>query len=42
VKEKSPFDGYCQWKKEMDDHLLAWQQNFEKMPHSDTLAKERA
>jgi hypothetical protein len=25
----------------MDDHLLACQQIFEKVPHSDTLAKER-
>jgi hypothetical protein len=22
-KEKSPFDGHCQYKKEMEDHLLA-------------------
>jgi hypothetical protein len=27
---------------EMDDHLLACQQVFEKVLHSDTLAKERA
>jgi hypothetical protein len=26
----------------MDDHLLACQQIIEKVPHSDTLAKERA
>jgi hypothetical protein len=26
----------------MDDHLLACQQIFEKVPHSDTLAKTRA
>jgi hypothetical protein len=26
----------------MDDHLLAGQQAFEKVPHSDTLANERA
>jgi hypothetical protein len=41
-KEKSPSDGHCQCKKEMDDHLLACQQIFEKVPHSDSLAKERA
>jgi hypothetical protein len=40
-KEKSPSDRHCQCKKEMDDHLLACQQIFEKVPHSDTLAKER-
>jgi hypothetical protein len=40
-KEKSPSDGHCQCKKEMDDDLLACQQIFEKVPHSDTLAKER-
>jgi hypothetical protein len=33
--------GHCQCKKEMDDHLLASQQIFEKVPRSDTLAKER-
>jgi hypothetical protein len=26
----------------MDDHVLAYQQIFEKVPHSDTHAKERA
>jgi hypothetical protein len=41
-KEKSPSDGHCQCKKEMDNHLLACQQIFEKALHSDTLAKERA
>jgi hypothetical protein len=40
-KEKSPSDGHCQCKKEMDDYLLACQQIFEKVPHSETLAKER-
>jgi hypothetical protein len=35
-KEKSPSDGHCQCKKEMPD-LLARQQIFEKVPHSDTL-----
>jgi hypothetical protein len=34
-KEKSPSDGHCQCKKEMDDHLLSYQQIFEKEPHSD-------
>jgi hypothetical protein len=29
-KEKSPSDGHCQCEKEMDDHLLACQQIFEK------------
>jgi hypothetical protein len=41
-KEKSPSDGHCQCKKEMDDYLLACQQKFDKVPHSDTLTKERA
>jgi hypothetical protein len=41
-KEKSPSDGHCHCEKEMDDHLLACLQIFEKVPHSDTLAKERA
>jgi hypothetical protein len=41
-KEKSPFDGYRQCKKEMDDHLLACQQIFEKVPNCDMLTKERA
>jgi hypothetical protein len=41
-KEKCPSDGYCKCKKEMDDHLLACQQIFEKVPHSVTLANERA
>jgi hypothetical protein len=41
-KEKSPSDRHCQYKKEMDDRLLACQQIFEEVPHSDTLAKERA
>jgi hypothetical protein len=40
-KEKSPFDGHCQCKKEIENHFLACQQIFEKVPHSDTLAKER-
>jgi hypothetical protein len=34
-KEKSPSDGHCQCEEEMDDHLLACQQIFEKEPHSD-------
>jgi hypothetical protein len=34
-KEKSPSYGHCQCEKEMDDHLLACQQIFERMPHSD-------
>jgi hypothetical protein len=34
-KEKSPSDGHCQCEKEMDDHLLACQQIFEREPHSD-------
>jgi hypothetical protein len=34
-KDKSQFDRHCQCKKEMDDHLLAWQQIFEKESHSD-------
>jgi hypothetical protein len=36
-KEKSPSDGHCQCEKEMDDHLLACLQNFEKELRSDTL-----
>jgi hypothetical protein len=42
--KKSPSDGHCQCKKEMDAHddLLACQKIFEKVPHSDTLTKERA
>jgi hypothetical protein len=36
VKKKSPFDGYCQCEKEMDDHLLACQQILERELHSDT------
>jgi hypothetical protein len=35
-KEKSLSDGHCQREKEMDEHLLAWQQIPEKEPHSDT------
>jgi hypothetical protein len=38
-REKSPADGYCQCKKEMDDHILASQQIFEKVPHSYTPRK---
>jgi hypothetical protein len=34
-KEKSP--SYRHWEKEMDDHLLACQQIFEREPHSDPL-----
>jgi hypothetical protein len=41
-KEKSPSDGHCQCKKEMDDHLLASQQIFEKLSHSVTHPKGRA
>jgi hypothetical protein len=40
--KRSPFDGHFQCEKEMDDHLLAWQQIFEREPHSDTPCKERA
>jgi hypothetical protein len=36
-KEKSLSDGHCQCEKEMDDHLLAYQQIFEREPHSDPL-----
>jgi hypothetical protein len=32
-KEKSPSDGHCQFKKEMEDQLLACQQCFEKVPY---------
>jgi hypothetical protein len=35
-KEKSQSDGHYQCEKEMDDHLLACQQIFEKEPRSDT------
>jgi hypothetical protein len=35
-KENSPSDRYCQCKKEMDDHLPAYQKFFEKVPHSGT------
>jgi hypothetical protein len=41
-KEKSPSDGRCQCQKEMDDHLLACQQFFDREPHSDPHANERA
>jgi hypothetical protein len=41
-KEKSLSDGHCQCKKEMDDHLLSCQKIVEKVPHSDTLTKQRA
>jgi hypothetical protein len=41
-KEKFPSYGHLQCKKEMDDHLLACQQIFEKVPHSEPLTKERA
>jgi hypothetical protein len=34
--EKSPSDGQCQCEKEMDDHLLACQQIFERLPRTDT------
>jgi hypothetical protein len=40
-KEKSPSDGHCQCKKEMEDHFLAYQYIFEIEPHTDTIAKER-
>jgi hypothetical protein len=40
-EDKSPSDGHCQCEKEMDDHLLASQQIFEREPHSDRVAKER-
>jgi hypothetical protein len=36
-KEKFPLDGHCQCEKEMDDHILAYQHFFKKVPHSDTL-----
>jgi hypothetical protein len=39
-KEKSPSDGNCQCEKEIDGHLLACQQIFEREPHSD-LVNER-
>jgi hypothetical protein len=35
-KEMSPSYGHRQCEKEMDDHLLACQQIFEREPHSDT------
>jgi hypothetical protein len=39
-KEKSPSDGHCQWEKEMDDHLLACQQQIlERELRSDTLCQ---
>jgi hypothetical protein len=34
VEKRSPSDGHCQCEKEMDDHLLACQQIFEREPHS--------
>jgi hypothetical protein len=34
-KEKSPSDGHCQSQKEMEVHLLACQQCFDRKPHSD-------
>jgi hypothetical protein len=42
-KEKSPSDGQCQCEKEMDNHLLACHQIFEREPHIVSRnAKERA
>jgi hypothetical protein len=35
-KEKSPSDGHCQCQKEMDNHLLAYQQILERESRSDT------
>jgi hypothetical protein len=37
-KEKSSSEGHYQCEKEMDDHLLACQQIFEREPQSDTLS----
>jgi hypothetical protein len=39
-KEKSPSDGHCQCKEEMDNNLLVCQQILEREPHSDTPTKE--
>jgi hypothetical protein len=35
-KEKSPSDGHCQCEKEIDDHLVACQQIFERQSRSGT------
>jgi hypothetical protein len=35
-KDKFPSDGHCQCEKQMDNHLLAYQQILKKEPHSDT------
>jgi hypothetical protein len=37
-KEKSPSGGHCQCEIEMDDHLFASQQIYEREPHSDSLS----
>jgi hypothetical protein len=39
VGKRSLSDGHCQCGKEMDDRLLAWQQIFEREPHSDSPSK---
>jgi hypothetical protein len=36
-REKSPSDGHCQYKTEMDEHLVALPIIFEIVPHSDPL-----
>jgi hypothetical protein len=41
-KQKSPSDGHCQCKKEMDDHLMACQQFLKKCHTVTRLAIEKA